>query len=52
MIDRYALAGSVAPEALLAVLTDPSAAPTLDVAGPPLPQGGTYPLVLAVTDFP
>ena len=51
MLDRYDLAGAVALEALAAALTDPGAAPALDVAGPAGPQTGTHPLLLAVADF-
>ena len=51
VLDRYDLAGAVALEALAAALTDPGAAPALDVAGPAGPQTGTHPLLLAVADF-
>ena len=51
VLDRYDLTGAVALEALAAALTDPGAAPALDVAGPAGPQAGTYPLLLAVADF-
>jgi hypothetical protein len=51
VLDRYVLAGAVAPEALLAAFADPTAAPPLAAAGPPRPQAGTYPLLLTVADF-
>jgi hypothetical protein len=51
VLGRYDLAGTVAPDALLAALTNPGAAPGLAVAGPPRPETGTHPLLLAVTDF-
>jgi hypothetical protein len=51
VLDRYELAGAVALDALVAALTDPEAAPAMDVAGPNGAQTGTYPLLLAVADF-
>ncbi|HEY1292092.1 MAG TPA: M23 family metallopeptidase [Chloroflexota bacterium] len=52
VLDRYDLAGVVALDALVAALTDPGAAPPMDVGGPNGPQTSTHPLLLAVADFP
>ena len=49
MLDRYTLAGTVAPHLFEAASMD-----TLELPfeGTPHAQAGTYPLSLTVTDFP
>jgi hypothetical protein len=51
VLDRYHLTGAVPLDTLVAALTDPGGAPSMDIAGPNGPQTGTYPLLLAVADF-
>jgi hypothetical protein len=51
VFDRYTLAGTVAPEAMVAAYTDPSAPREVPIEGPPHAQSGTHPLVLTVQDF-
>jgi hypothetical protein len=53
VFDRYTLVGTVAPDAVLAAVTAPtaSAAPTLAPEGTPRDQTATLPLNLVVVDF-
>jgi hypothetical protein len=51
VFDRYTLAGTVAPEEMVAAYTDPGAPREVRIVGAPQAQSGTYPLVLTVQDF-